>query len=59
MTEVLNPGLVCEDCGDEWTDENEWVMDVFMCYYQQEYCLNCCGCDDHKGEPKWYAPREG
>jgi hypothetical protein len=58
MPFVLNPNDVCEDCGVKWTTEDEWVMDDFKCYDQQEYCLNCCGCPEHKGEPKWYKPKE-
>jgi hypothetical protein len=53
MDEVLNPDVVCEDCKTEWTSDGEWVGDVFMCDNQHEYCLNCCGCEDHEGEP-WY-----
>jgi hypothetical protein len=30
-------------------------MDVYKCYDQQEYCLNCCGCEDHDAE-YWYEP---
>ena len=29
-------------------------MDVFRCYDNQEYCLNCCGCDEHKGD-LWFG----
>lgn len=49
MDNIMNPNLVCEDCGCKWTDENEWVMDCFACPNQQEYCLNCCACPDHEG----------
>jgi hypothetical protein len=28
-------------------------MEIFKCYDNQNYCLNCCGCEDHEGE-KWY-----
>jgi hypothetical protein len=55
-TEVLNV-KVCESCKTEWTDENEWVMDSFACSDQQEYCLNCCGCPEHLGDP-WYEPKK-
>jgi len=59
LDNVLNPELICDDCQQQWTDEDEWIMDVFMCYDQQEYCLNCCGCPDHEGE-LWFnwKPRE-
>lgn len=53
---VLNPNVVCADCGNGWTDDGEWVMDVYACDSQQEYCLNCCGCEDHDitEEGPWY-----
>ena len=45
---------VCDDCQVYLTDpEGEVIMDTYKCYDQQEFCLNCCGCEDHKGE-KWY-----
>lgn len=53
MTEVLNPELICDDCQQEYTSEGEWIMDVFRCYDNQDYCLNCCGCEEHKGE-QWF-----
>ena len=43
----------CHDCGEAETLDGEIIMDNYKCDGQQEYCLNCCGCDDHKGE-KWY-----
>lgn len=43
----------CDDCGREETLDGEIVMEVFACDQMHEYCLNCCGCEDHKGE-KWY-----
>ena len=43
----------CRDCGEAETLSGEIIMDNYKCDAQQEYCLNCCGCDDHKGE-KWY-----
>ena len=43
----------CRDCGEAETLDGEIIMDNYKCDAQQEYCLNCCGCDDHKGE-KWY-----
>ena len=43
----------CRDCGEAETLDGEIIMDNYKCDGQQEYCLNCCGCDDHKGE-KWY-----
>lgn len=53
MDEPLNPDLICEDCQVERTSDGEWVMDVFQCYDNQDYCLNCCHCEEHEGEP-WY-----
>lgn len=44
---------VCDDCQQYLSSDMEVIMDVFKCYYQQEFCLNCCGCDDHVGD-KWY-----
>lgn len=45
---------VCDDCQIYLTnDEAHPVMEIFKCDQQQEYCLNCCGCEDHEGE-KWY-----
>lgn len=45
---------VCDDCQIYLTtDETLPVMEVFKCYDNQNYCLNCCGCEDHEGE-KWY-----
>lgn len=45
---------ICDDCQVYLTkDDGEIVMDVFRCPDQKEFCLNCCGCPDHKGE-KWY-----
>jgi len=46
MSEILNTE-VCQDCGTKWTADGEWVMDCYKCPDQQEYCLNCCGCDEH------------
>ena len=43
----------CADCGEAETLDGEMVMEVFACDQMHEYCLNCCGCEDHKGE-KWY-----
>jgi hypothetical protein len=42
---------VCDDCQSFLTKDGETVMDVYRCDQQQEYCLNCCGCPDHEGEP--------
>ena len=54
--EILNPNLVCADCGNGYTSDGEWVMDVFACDQMQQYCLNCCGCEDHDTEEEglWY-----
>lgn len=43
---------VCDACGI-YDFDGEVVMDVFRCDSQKEYCLNCCGCDEHAGEA-WY-----
>jgi hypothetical protein len=41
---------LCDDCQVYLTkDDGEVVMDVFRCPDQQEFCLNCCGCEDHGG----------
>ena len=44
---------VCGDCQQYLSSDKEVIMDTYKCYDQQEYCLNCCGCEDHEGE-KWY-----
>ena len=44
---------ICADCQEYSTLDGEIIMDVYKCYYQQEFCLNCCGCEEHKGEA-WY-----
>ncbi len=44
---------ICGDCQEYETIGGEVIMDVFRCDQQQEYCLNCCGCDEHAGEA-WY-----
>jgi hypothetical protein len=44
---------VCGDCQQYLSSDKEVIMDVFKCYDNQEYCLNCCGCEDHEGE-KWF-----
>lgn len=45
---------VCDDCQVYLTkDDGEVIMDVYKCYYQQEFCLNCCGCEEHEGGG-WY-----
>ena len=44
---------LCDDCQEYETVDGEVIMDVFKCDSQQEYCLNCCGCDEHAGEA-WY-----
>lgn len=44
---------ICADCQQYLSSDKEVIMDVYKCYYQQEFCLNCCGCEDHAGE-KWY-----
>lgn len=56
MTEILNPDVTCADCGNGYTSDGEWVMDVYACDSMQQYCLNCCGCEDHDTEEDglWY-----
>lgn len=44
---------ICADCQEYQTVDGEVIMDTYKCYDAQEYCLNCCGCEDHEGE-KWY-----
>jgi hypothetical protein len=45
---------LCDDCQVYLTkDDGEVIMDVFRCPDQQEFCLNCCGCEEHKGGA-WY-----
>jgi hypothetical protein len=44
---------ICADCQEYETIDGEVIMDTFKCDQQQEYCLNCCGCDEHAGEA-WY-----
>lgn len=45
---------ICDDCQTYLTkDDGEVIMDVYRCPDQQEFCLNCCGCPEHEGEP-WY-----
>lgn len=44
---------ICGDCQKYESSDKEVIMDVFKCYDNQEYCLNCCGCEDHEGD-SWY-----
>lgn len=44
---------ICGDCQKYQTEDGEVIMDVFKCYDNQDYCLNCCHCEDHDGEA-WY-----
>jgi hypothetical protein len=44
---------LCDDCQEYETVDGEVIMDVFRCDAQKEYCLNCCGCEEHAGEA-WY-----
>lgn len=44
---------ICGDCQQYLSSDKEVIMDVFKCDAQQEYCVNCCGCEDHVGE-SWY-----
>ena len=55
---ILNPDVVCKDCGNRYTVNGEWIGDNYMCDVVQQYCLNCCGCEDHDPETggSWYSP---
>lgn len=44
---------LCDGCRTYLTLDDEVIMDVFRCDAQKEYCLNCCGCEEHAGEA-WY-----
>jgi hypothetical protein len=45
---------ICDDCQIYLTkDDGEVIMDTYRCPDQKEFCLNCCGCEEHEGE-KWY-----
>lgn len=44
---------LCDDCQIYLTNDNEEVMQVFKCPDNQQFCLNCCGCEEHEGEA-WY-----
>lgn len=44
---------ICGDCQQYLSSDKEVIMETYKCYDAQEYCLNCCGCEEHKGE-KWY-----
>jgi hypothetical protein len=48
---------VCDDCQVYLTSDSEVIMDVFKCPDQQEFCLNCCGCDGHDTDKEglWYV----
>jgi hypothetical protein len=48
---------VCDDCQVYLTSDSEVIMDVFRCPDQQEFCLNCCGCDGHDTDKEglWYV----
>lgn len=43
----------CAICKNVTDIDGENIMEVFACDRTQDECLNCCGCDDHAGEP-WY-----
>jgi hypothetical protein len=48
---------ICSDCQVYLTKEDkEVIMDVYRCDQMQQYCLNCCGCEDHDitEEGPWY-----
>lgn len=44
---------ICADCKEYETLDGEVIMETYKCDAQQEFCLNCCGCDEHAGEA-WY-----
>lgn len=45
---------ICDDCQVYLTKtDGEVIMDVYKCPDQKEYCLNCCGCPEHEGEPHY------
>jgi hypothetical protein len=44
---------ICADCQTYLSSDKEVIMENYKCYYQQEFCLNCCGCEEHEGE-RWY-----
>lgn len=44
----------CEECGAKTTTKGELVMETYACDRIKSVCLNCCGCDDHAGEP-WFT----
>ena len=44
---------ICADCQEYETLDGEVIMDNYKCDQQQEFCLNCCGCEEHAGEA-WY-----
>jgi hypothetical protein len=44
---------ICADCQEYATIDNEVIMENYKCDQQQEFCLNCCGCEEHAGEA-WY-----
>lgn len=48
---------VCNDCQVYLTSGSEVIMDTYKCPDQQEFCLNCCGCEDHDTttEGLWYV----
>jgi hypothetical protein len=48
---------VCDDCQVYLTSDSEVIMDVFKCPDQQEFCLNCCGCEGHDTDKEglWYV----
>jgi hypothetical protein len=44
---------ICADCQEYETMGGEVIMETYKCDQQQEFCLNCCGCEEHAGEA-WY-----
>lgn len=50
---MMSGKAICQECKVEVTPDGEWVMDEYRCPSQKEYCLNCCGCDEHSDE-EWY-----
>lgn len=45
----------CDTCNAKTTTQGEIVLETYACDRLKTTCLNCCGCDDHAGEP-WFKP---
>ena len=44
----------CDTCHAKTTTQGEVVLETYACDRLKTTCLNCCGCDDHAGEP-WFT----